>query len=163
MRSRVYQVYNSSYMKSHLLKSSSTLHLNTDVLCQRIIQPIVINADGSRTIATKKYRVNPPIDLKKVRTVTLESPNDEDDEKSNRPTYGFFLLVIPVLTFGLGCWQVKRREWKLDLIKFLEQRTTTEPRELPTSQEDLFNLRETNEFYPFKVKGIITYIYSQWP
>ena len=36
---------------------------------------------------------------------------------------GYFLLIIPVATFGLGTWQIQRRKWKLGLIKELEQRT----------------------------------------
>jgi surfeit locus 1 family protein len=106
----------------------------------------------SRSIATKKkYSKNPPIDLNKVRTRSHDHDNQNDESK--KPGYGFVLLALPMLTFGLGCWQLQRREWKLDLIKFLNERTTVEPKELPTSSEELDALKETSEFYPFKVKG----------
>jgi hypothetical protein len=148
MSSRIYRL---NFGRSQLLNSSPVFSLKSVIGKSSRNSPAII-ADGSRSIATKKYRVDPPIDLKKIRTVSLESKGD-DEEGSNRPNKGFFLLVIPLITFGLGTWQIKRREWKLDLIKFLEERTKTEPRELPTSGEDLFNLRETSEFYPYKVKG----------
>jgi len=37
------------------------------------------------------------------------------------------LQVIPVATFCLGTWQVRRRKWKLDLIEKLKQRTMAVP------------------------------------
>jgi len=42
-----------------------------------------------------------------------------------------FLKVIPALTFGLGVWQIRRREWKLSLIENLESRTSAPPIPLP--------------------------------
>ena len=39
--------------------------------------------------------------------------------------------VIPIATFCLGTWQVKRRWWKMDLIKALEEKTQAEPVPLP--------------------------------
>jgi len=105
-----------------------------------------------RSIATKKkYNKAPPIDLKAVRT-----RGAAEDEKTHKSSFGLTalaLLSIPVLTFGLGVWQIKRREWKLDLIKHLESRTTIEPRQLPKNADELENLIETSEFCPFKVRG----------
>ena len=40
--------------------------------------------------------------------------------------------IIPGVTFALGIWQTKRRRWKLDLMKELEEKTTLEPVFLPT-------------------------------
>lgn len=37
--------------------------------------------------------------------------------------FGYTLLAIPITTFGLGCWQIKRKFWKEDLIKNLEEKT----------------------------------------
>jgi surfeit locus 1 family protein len=45
--------------------------------------------------------------------------------------YGSFDQVIPAATFGLGTWQIYRREWKLGLIKHLEERTSAPPVPLP--------------------------------
>lgn len=41
------------------------------------------------------------------------------------------LGFMPVFTFGLGVWQVKRLEWKLGLIEELEWKLRKEPIELP--------------------------------
>ena len=38
---------------------------------------------------------------------------------------------IPIFTFALGTWQVRRRRWKLDLIEQLNDQTNREPLELP--------------------------------
>lgn len=43
----------------------------------------------------------------------------------------YLLLIIPISTFGLGTWQVKRLQWKKGLIKDLESRTTEPVRDLP--------------------------------
>jgi len=41
------------------------------------------------------------------------------------------LLAIPIVTFGLGTWQVYRLQWKKNLIKELETKTSSPPVELP--------------------------------
>ncbi|KAI9193123.1 SURF1 family-domain-containing protein [Polychytrium aggregatum] len=41
---------------------------------------------------------------------------------SSSRTSGGWLWIFPVITFGLGCWQVYRLQWKLDLIQTLEAR-----------------------------------------
>ena len=56
---------------------------------------------------------------------------------------------IPILTFGLGTWQVFRWRWKLNLIQRLEERTSAEPISLP---EDMSNIEEL-EYRRIKVKG----------
>lgn len=45
--------------------------------------------------------------------------------------FGYALLAIPLTTFGLGCWQVKRKFWKEDLIKNLEEKTKMTPVPIP--------------------------------
>lgn len=39
--------------------------------------------------------------------------------------------MIPITTFGLGCWQVKRKLWKEQLIKDLKHLTGIPPVDLP--------------------------------
>lgn len=67
----------------------------------------------------------------------------------------WILLVIPVTSFGLGCWQVQRRQWKLDLIRQMQLKANMAPNELP---EDIKELDEL-EYTPVKVKG--TFLYDQ--
>lgn len=45
--------------------------------------------------------------------------------------YKLLLGFIPIFTFGLGTWQVKRLQWKLDLINELEEQLEKEPMTLP--------------------------------
>ena len=47
------------------------------------------------------------------------------------------LLLAPAVTFGLGTWQVYRLQWKKNLIKELETKTSAEPVDLPL--EYVFN------------------------
>ncbi|KAM9326487.1 surfeit locus protein 1 [Gastrophryne carolinensis] len=61
----------------------------------------------------------------------------------------WFLLLIPVATFGLGTWQVQRRKWKLKLIEELESRVNAVPIALPTDPAELAKL----EYRPVKVRG----------
>jgi len=44
--------------------------------------------------------------------------------------------VVPIITFYLGTWQVRRRKWKLGLIEELTERTTALP--VPLPQESVF-------------------------
>ncbi|KAH8371492.1 hypothetical protein KR093_007706 [Drosophila rubida] len=67
---------------------------------------------------------------------TTSIPTGKKD-KDKITALGWFLLLIPVTTFGLGCWQVKRKIWKEQLIKDLHKQLHTAPVELP---EDLRQL-----------------------
>ncbi|XP_071768085.2 surfeit locus protein 1 [Centroberyx gerrardi] len=61
----------------------------------------------------------------------------------------WFLLLIPATTFGLGTWQVKRRQWKLQLIADLTSLTTAEPIPLPIDPLELNGL----EYRRVRVRG----------
>lgn len=67
----------------------------------------------------------------------------------------WFLLLIPVTTFGLGSWQVKRRQWKMALIDDLMTLTNAEPIPLPLDPLELNSL----EYRRVRVRG--TYDHSQ--
>ncbi|KAH8397570.1 hypothetical protein KR222_010254 [Zaprionus bogoriensis] len=62
---------------------------------------------------------------------------------------GWLLLVIPATAFGLGCWQVKRKFWKEELIQTLHEQMHREPVELP---EDLSQLAHM-EYRLVKLRG----------
>ena len=62
---------------------------------------------------------------------------------------GILLLSIPITTFGLGVWQVRRREWKLMMIKQLEEKTKSKPVPLPDSLEEI----EALEYHNVRVRG----------
>jgi len=73
--------------------------------------------------------------------------------KSNRinpktsPAYS--LLIIPATAFCLGCWQVQRRKWKLNLMKEMEEKTSAPAIDLPADLNEL----EFLEYHNVKVKG----------
>ncbi|XP_063336666.1 surfeit locus protein 1 [Pelmatolapia mariae] len=70
-------------------------------------------------------------------------------EKGEDSFLKWFLLLIPATTFGLGTWQVKRRQWKLKLIDDLTRLTTAEPIPLPLDPYEVNNL----EYRRVKVRG----------
>ncbi|KAJ8877842.1 hypothetical protein PR048_022301 [Dryococelus australis] len=75
----------------------------------------------------------------------LESPE-------NAPKYdpfGIALLSVPIASFALGTWQVKRRKWKLQLIANLTERFNSAPEEFP---HDL-SLLDDMEYRPVRVRG----------
>ncbi|TRY59536.1 hypothetical protein DNTS_012230 [Danionella cerebrum] len=61
----------------------------------------------------------------------------------------WLLLMIPATTFCLGTWQLKRRKWKLELIRELQSLTTAEPIPLPTDPTEVNQL----EYRRVKVHG----------
>uniref|UniRef100_A0A1A9UXX9 SURF1-like protein n=1 Tax=Glossina austeni TaxID=7395 RepID=A0A1A9UXX9_GLOAU len=71
------------------------------------------------------------------------------DESEKITPLGWFLLMIPITTFGLGCWQVKRKLWKEQLIKDLKHLTGIPPVDLP---EDLDTLKDM-EYRAVRVRG----------
>lgn len=111
--------------------------------------------DAVKKRGTSKTRnhIPPPIDLKSIRANDSDKSKYEGDSKAGFSLVALALFSIPVLTFGLGVWQVKRREWKISIIDFLNSRTKSEPRELPNDPAELENLVETSEYCPFKLKG----------
>ncbi|XP_068618772.1 surfeit locus protein 1 [Battus philenor] len=61
----------------------------------------------------------------------------------------WILLVIPVTSFGLGCWQVYRLKWKLELVDMLQAKSNAYPVEMPSNFKELNNM----EYMPVKVRG----------
>ncbi|KAF5288223.1 hypothetical protein FQA39_LY03991 [Lamprigera yunnana] len=69
--------------------------------------------------------------------------------KKERGFLGWFLLVIPVASFGLGTWQVQRKMWKENLIAELQSKVNTSPVPLPERISDISEL----EYRRVYVKG----------
>lgn len=70
-------------------------------------------------------------------------------EKEEDTFLKWFLLLIPATTFGLGTWQVKRRQWKMELINELSRLTTAQPVDLPIDPNELKAL----EYRRVRVRG----------
>ncbi|XP_063700093.1 SURF1-like protein [Culicoides brevitarsis] len=50
---------------------------------------------------------------------------------------GYLLLICPLTAFGLGCWQVQRKQWKEDLIKNLDEKTKMPAVPCPDNLQDI--------------------------
>ncbi|KAE9554048.1 hypothetical protein FO519_002744 [Halicephalobus sp. NKZ332] len=70
-----------------------------------------------------------------------QSGNREKKEKKFRLN-SLLLLVVPGAAFGLGCWQVQRMKWKLNLIKELESKLEQEAIDFPYNDLDNLNQYE---------------------
>ncbi|KAI8914776.1 SURF1 family-domain-containing protein [Powellomyces hirtus] len=55
---------------------------------------------------------------------------------------GGWLWAVPIGTFGLGCWQVYRLQWKLDLIEKADQRMHLDPVPLPATDGLVSNIAD---------------------
>uniref|UniRef100_A0A1E1WLF5 SURF1-like protein n=1 Tax=Pectinophora gossypiella TaxID=13191 RepID=A0A1E1WLF5_PECGO len=75
--------------------------------------------------------------------------NKVQSKKEPGEIYKWILLMLPVTSFGLGCWQVFRLQWKLELIDIMQSKSKATPIEMPEDFEKL----ETMEYMPVKVRG----------
>jgi len=78
----------------------------------------------------------------RLASTTASFEHDEDsDRKPRQPPRWFqrpivlLLAFMPVFTFTLGVWQIKRLQWKLELIDELESKLKKEPLSLPKNIE----------------------------
>lgn len=72
-------------------------------------------------------------------------------------TAKYFILAFPITSAGLGLWQLKRLEWKKDLIKEIESRTKGE-------LIDLFSIKSSQDLeqYEYHLTKVIGH-YDQNP
>ena len=71
------------------------------------------------------------------------------------------LWAFPLVTFGLGCWQIQRLQWKLSLIKDISLSMRNEPASVISSLKgfDWFDdgaispEKSSNEYQRVKIKG----------
>ncbi|CAG8492894.1 2914_t:CDS:2 [Ambispora gerdemannii] len=90
------------------VNSSNRIHVNN----KKYIRSFVTAATGSSTA-----HLYPAVTTKK----NLE----------NRKWATYLLTLIPIITFGLGTWQVQRLRWKMGLINEAQERTAKPPMKLP--------------------------------
>lgn len=77
-----------------------------------------------------------------------------------KPTV-FIIGCIPIFTFYLGTWQLRRLKWKLDLIEQLNDQTNREPLELPDVVKcALFTWSKSTLGFELNVLG--SFIFSAW-
>ena len=84
-----------------------------------------------------------------VHFVHKRSKSDEQHKQSQDQTGKWLMLIFPVTGLMLGTWQVRRKQWKLNLIKALDEKTNSDPISLPLNLDELTDL----EYRPVIVKG----------
>ncbi|XP_063837765.1 surfeit locus protein 1 [Ostrinia nubilalis] len=99
-------------------------------------------------ISNNKNLVVNPIRTNANIANTLKSQKAKN-KKESVEVFKWILLMIPVTSFGLGCWQVYRLQWKVELIDRLQAKSNAAPVDLPNKFEELENM----EYLPVKVRG----------
>ncbi|XP_014247599.1 surfeit locus protein 1 [Cimex lectularius] len=104
------------------------------------ISPLRRHAVCSRTqlvIYCQKQRL-----LNSEAMMKKEYPRPNLNLSSNKgiPLMGWFILLVPVGTFALGTWQVKRKKWKENLIEKITTKTNQPSIPLPADDSELEGL-----------------------
>lgn len=89
-------------------------------------------------------------------TIDVQDAENKTKHKGFRKVLFSLMIAMPIVSFGLGCWQVKRLEWKRSLISKCESELAKAPLDsLPPniSPEAVKDF----EFRRFKIKGSFDY------
>ncbi|KAL4617421.1 surfeit locus protein 1 isoform X1 [Arapaima gigas] len=113
----------------------------------------MLRSNGNRIYPQRTFSLLPTrsrlLKRKQIFHCQKSSSSSVETEKAEDSLVKWLLLLIPATTFGLGTWQVKRRQWKLQLIEDMKRLTTAEPVDLPTDHIELNNM----EYRRVKVRG----------
>lgn len=109
-------------------------------------------------ILPRRHVKTATIDWKPIKSSVTNLARAENQAKS--PVFRRFILglmvAMPVISFFLGCWQVKRLQWKVDLIKRCEHLLAEPPLDGLPAQIDPDVIGDF-EFRRFKVRGHFDY------
>ncbi|WFC99608.1 surf-like protein [Malassezia yamatoensis] len=90
-------------------------------------------ADRVRQYSTPRSKLPVPV----IETEENEQPliYNRPQQRRRKPWYTspvvYVLMIVPMFTFWLGNWQLRRLQWKLDLIDELEDKLNSKPLHLP--------------------------------
>ncbi|OBA21285.1 SURF1-domain-containing protein [Metschnikowia bicuspidata var. bicuspidata NRRL YB-4993] len=102
--------------------------------------------------------ITPNIDWKPIKTSVTNLAKAENQGKARifRGVLLGLMVAMPVISFCLGCWQVKRLKWKVELIERAEHMLAEPPlEELPALLDP--SVIKDFEFRRFKVRGHFSY------
>ncbi|XP_072528289.1 surfeit locus protein 1 [Salminus brasiliensis] len=106
---------------------------------RRIVKINTLTVISKRNLFDKSRQV-----LFKRENVKLDKVSQRFQTNSPQIAYKvtgkMLLLLIPFAAFCLGTWQVRRREWKLLLLKQLSEQISADPIPLPTDPVELKDL-----------------------
>ncbi|KAG0269116.1 surf-like protein [Linnemannia exigua] len=103
------------------------------------------------TLTRVQQQQQPLPDLSGLQQKCYSTLHQSSRTQSGRRRWGpvtLGLALCPIITFGLGTWQVQRLRWKVDLIENLEERMSLEAIPLPRK----VNLSAVEDFEYRKVK-----------
>lgn len=119
---------------------------------------VLFRARPVRQLVPRRHVKTPTIDWKPIKSSVTNLARAENQSKS--PVFRRFILglmvAMPVISFFLGCWQVKRLRWKVDLIKRSEHLLAEPPLDGLPAQIDPDVIGDF-EFRRFKVRGHFDY------
>ena len=116
------------------------------------------NVRFSKPILATRNVITPNIDWKPIKSSVTNLAKAENQGKARvfRGVLLSLMIAMPVISFFLGCWQVKRLRWKVDLIKRAEHMLAEPPlEELPPVLDP--SVIKDFEFRRFKVRGHFDY------
>lgn len=98
------------------------------------------------------------LDWKPIKSSVTNLSKAENQAKSSgfRKSILGLMIAMPVISFCLGCWQVKRLDWKVNLIAKCEDSLAKPPLESLPAQLDPEVIPEF-EYRRFKIKGRFNY------
>lgn len=109
-------------------------------------------------MAARRTVKTPTIDWKPLKSSVTNLTKAESQSRSSgfRKTLLGLMIAMPIISFGLGCWQVKRLRWKVGLIKNSEHMLAQEPLEgLPPNIDP--SVIPQFEHRRFRIKGKFDY------
>lgn len=117
-----------------------------------------LNPRFSKPVYASRNVITPNIDWKPIKTSVTNLAKAENQGKARifRGVLLSLMIAMPVISFFLGCWQVKRLRWKVDLIKRSEHMLAEPPLEDLPAVLDPTVIKDF-EFRRFKVKGHFDY------
>lgn len=109
-------------------------------------------------LISKRTVKTPTIDWTPMKSTTSDIRLKSEQAKTPilRKFFLGLMIAMPVISFFLGCWQVKRLNWKVDLIAKCEDLLAAPPLEKLPPNIDPEVIRDF-EFRRFKVKGHFDY------
>ncbi|XP_075991188.1 surfeit locus protein 1 [Anticarsia gemmatalis] len=111
-------------------------------LC-KVSRHFVINYNNCpKSILRNTFRYNVTV-ANAIRSQKVKPKKEPGD------IFKWILLMIPVSSFGLGCWQVYRLQWKLGLIDMMQAKTNAAPAPMPQDFTELDKM----EYMPVRVRG----------
>lgn len=96
----------------------------TSVSVQKSHQWLRSTSSSTSTGSTTHTRIEQPAEFRRQnRNRGSNDANDDSNKQQHTTPFGWLMLSIPIATFGLGCWQVQRKQWKEGLVAELATQT----------------------------------------